>query len=73
MRHFPFPTGIALLFLFFVTTIATTSSEAGDSYNKILAAAKQEGKVVVSGPNYDPDDVKVLNREVNRDFAFPFR
>ena len=61
----------SIALLFFVLALAIPlRSEAGGSYDAILADAKQEAKVVVSGPNYDPDDVTVLTREFKKKFGF---
>lgn len=70
MRYFPCPGAIALLL--FVTLIPLTAkSEPSGPYATLLAGAKEEGKVVVSGPQYDPDDVKVLERDFKKQFGFP--
>jgi ABC-type Fe3+ transport system substrate-binding protein len=60
-----------VMILFLVSLLAAPLRlSAGDSYDAILAGAKKEAKVVVSGPNYDPDDVAVLEREFKKKFGF---
>ncbi len=67
MRSFLFQIGLAILFL---ALAMPSKSQAADTYDSILAGAKKEAKVVVSGPNYDPDDVTVLEREFKKKFGF---
>ena len=69
MCSFLLQSGVTLLF-FVASLITPLRLHAGDSYKSLLAAAKNEGKVVVSGPNYDPDDVRVLEREFKKKFGF---
>src|SRR5918996_2697635 len=76
MRYLRCQGGIALVLLaiplmWLVSPLRTARSAPADPYAALLAAAKAEGKIVVSGPNYDPDDVKVLQREFKKRFGFP--
>jgi len=77
MRYFTSRGGVALLLLVvvpllvLVIPLTTARSASPGSYTALLAAAKEEGKIVVSGPNFDPDDVKVLEREFKKRFGFP--
>ena len=60
-----------VVILFLVSSLAAPLRLlAGDSYDEILAGAKKEAKVVVSGPNYDPDDVAALERGFKKKFGF---
>ena len=49
----------------------TSGSVANPEYLALLDAAKEEGTLTVSGPNFDPDDVDNLEAGFMEKFGFP--
>ena len=50
-----------------------SGSVANPAYLALLEAAKQEGTLTVSGPNFDPDDVDNLEAGFMEKFGFPMK
>jgi iron(III) transport system substrate-binding protein len=66
------PTGLVLACVIMLSALAATSGPSPE-YQKLLDAAKAEGKIAIGGFGFDPEEVATLEKGFKKRFGFPVK